>query len=98
MVDRLIGVGSELAAWEAEALFEVDGGAEGEDACGDASEQAGGGAAAVAFEVQRWIEGVLWVEELSSTTCTSRCAGTEPSIRLRKRRNSSARWRGVICS
>src|SRR5205807_2419410 len=45
---------------------------------------------------QRWIEGVLCVEELSSTTWTSRCAGTVVSIRFRKRRNSSARWRGVV--
>src|SRR5205807_4221962 len=45
---------------------------------------------------QRWIDGVLWVEELSSTTCTSRCAGTEASSRFKKRRNSSARCRGVI--
>jgi hypothetical protein len=24
---------------------------------------------------QRWIDGVLWVGELLSTACTSRCAG-----------------------
>jgi hypothetical protein len=58
MVDRLIGVGGEFAAWEAEALVEVDGGAEGEDACGDAGEQSGGGAAAVAFEVELVFEAV----------------------------------------
>ncbi len=33
-------------------------------------------------EEQRWIEGVLSVEELSSTRWTSRCAGTEASIRV----------------
>jgi hypothetical protein len=38
MVDRF-GVGGEFAAWESEALVEVDAGAEGEDACGDAGEQ-----------------------------------------------------------
>jgi hypothetical protein len=40
---------------------------------------------------QRWIDGVLWVDELSSTTCTSRSSGTGASIRLRKRRNPAAR-------
>src|SRR6266446_5767463 len=58
MVDRLIGVCGEFAAWEAEALVEVDGGAEGEDACGDSGEQTGGGAAAVAFEVELIFEAV----------------------------------------
>src|SRR2546430_583376 len=58
MVDRLIGVGGEFAAWEAEALVEVDAGAEGEDACGDAGEEAGGGAAAVVFEVELVFEAV----------------------------------------
>src|SRR5437868_3748279 len=58
MVDRLIGVGGKFAAWEAEALVEVDRGAEGEDPCGDAREQAGGGAAAVAFEQELVFEAV----------------------------------------
>ena len=52
MVDRLIGVCGEFACGESESLVEVDAGAECEDACGDAGEQAGGGAAAVAFEVE----------------------------------------------
>lgn len=58
MVDRLIGVGGEFAAWEAEALVEVDAGAEGEDSGGDAGEQSGGGAAAVAFEQELVFEAV----------------------------------------
>ena len=58
MVDRLIGVGGEFAAWDAEPLVEVDCGAEGEDACGDAGEQSGWGAAAVAFEVELVFEAV----------------------------------------
>ena len=58
MVDRLIGVGGEFAAGQAESLVEVDCGAEGEDACGDAGEQTGGGAAAVAFEQQLVFEAV----------------------------------------
>src|SRR5438093_379809 len=58
MVDRLIGVGGEFAAWEAESLVEVDCGAEGEDSRGDACEQAGGGAAAVAFEQELFFEAV----------------------------------------
>src|SRR3954449_10902833 len=45
---------------------------------------------------QRWIAGVLWVEELSSTTWTASGSGTDLSTRFRKRRNSSARWRGVM--
>ena len=44
---------------------------------------------------ERWIDGVLWVEELSSTMDTSRWAATETSIRFRKRRSASARCRGV---
>ena len=51
MVDRLIGVWRQCAAGESESLVEVDAGAEGEDACGDAGEQSGGGACAVLFEV-----------------------------------------------
>ena len=39
MIDRLVAVGGQRAADEAESLVEVDGGAEGEDACGDAGEQ-----------------------------------------------------------
>src|SRR2546430_17349132 len=58
MVDRLIGVGGEFAAWEAESLVEVDCGAEGEDARCDAGEQAGGGAAAVALEQELVFEAV----------------------------------------
>src|SRR6266516_5573627 len=58
MVDRLIGVGGEFAAWEAESLVEVACGAEGEDARCDAGEQAGGGAAAVAFEQELVFEAV----------------------------------------
>src|SRR4051812_50189487 len=58
MVDRLIGVAGELAAWQAEALVEVDRGAEGEDACGDASEQSCWGAAAVVFEQELVFEAV----------------------------------------
>ena len=42
MVDRLIGVWRQCAAGESESLVEVDAGAEGEDACGDAGEQSGG--------------------------------------------------------
>lgn len=45
---------------------------------------------------QRWIEGVLWVEELSSTTWTSRPSGTERSTKLRNLRSSSARCLGVM--
>lgn len=58
MVDRLIGVCGEFAAGAAEALVEVDGGAEGEESCGEAGEQAGGGAAAVAFEQELVFEAV----------------------------------------
>lgn len=47
MVDRLIGVGGQLAAGVSEPLVEVDAGAEGEDAGGDAGDQTGGGASAV---------------------------------------------------
>src|SRR5216683_3549649 len=58
MVDRLIGVGGEFAAGQAESLVEVDAGAERKDAGGDAREQAGGGAAAVAFQVELVFEAV----------------------------------------
>jgi len=58
MIDRLIGVGGEFAAWQPEALVEVDRGAEGEDARGDAGEQPVGGAAAVAFEQKLVFEAV----------------------------------------
>jgi hypothetical protein len=39
--------------------------------------------------------GVLCVAALSMMTCTSRSAGTLPSIRFRKRRNSVDLWRSV---
>ena len=58
MVDRLIGVGGEFSVVESESLVEVDSGAEGEDACGDAGEQAGWGASAVVFEQELVFEGV----------------------------------------
>ena len=58
MVDRLIGVGGEFAAVDAEVLVEVDAGAEGEDAGGDSCEQSGGGAAAVVFEQELVFEAV----------------------------------------
>src|SRR5450432_285401 len=58
MVDRLIGVGDEFAAVESELLVEVDAGAEGEDARGDAGEQPGRGASAVVFEQELVFEGV----------------------------------------
>jgi hypothetical protein len=37
-----------------------------------------------------------WVDRLSSTTWTSRCSGTERSIRFKNRRTFSARWRAVM--
>jgi hypothetical protein len=43
---------------------------------------------------QRRIAGVLWMEELSTTTCTFRSAGTSASMSFRKRRNSTARLSG----
>src|SRR6266540_2914142 len=58
MVDRLIDVWRQRAAGESESLVEVDAGAEGEDACGDAGEQPGRGAGAVAFEQELVFEAV----------------------------------------
>ena len=58
MVDLLIGVGDEFAAVVSELLVEVDAGAEGEDAGADPGEQAGGGAAAVSFELELVFEAV----------------------------------------
>src|ERR1039458_6146401 len=43
----------------------------------------------------RWMDGVLWVELLSSTTWTVRPAGTVRSMRFRNFWNSTARWRAV---
>ena len=40
--------------------------------------------------------GVLWVETLSSTTCTSRCSGTSLSMRFKNLRNSAGWCRAVI--
>ena len=45
---------------------------------------------------QRLMAGVLWVETLSDTMCTSRCSGTWVSMRFKNLRNSSARWRAVM--
>jgi len=42
---------------------------------------------------QRFTAGVLWVETLSTTRCTSVSAGTLASMVLRELRNSWARWR-----
>jgi hypothetical protein len=39
---------------------------------------------------------VLWVEELSTITCTSNSAGSAWSMRARNRLNPTARCRGVI--
>src|SRR6266567_475452 len=58
MIDRLMGVGGQRASVETEPLVEVDAGAEGEDAGGDAGEQAGWCPAAVAFELELVFEGV----------------------------------------
>ncbi len=43
---------------------------------------------------QRAVAGVLWVETLSRTTCTSRCSGTSLSMRFKNLRNSSERCLG----
>ena len=58
MVDRLIGVCRQRAVGESESLVEVDAGAEGEDARGDACEEAGRGAGAVLFEQELVFERV----------------------------------------
>jgi len=42
---------------------------------------------------QRFTAGVLWVEALSKTRCTSRSAGTLASMVFRNAMNSRARWR-----
>src|SRR5216684_7025972 len=52
MSDRLMAVGAERACGFAELPVEVDGGVEGEDAGGDACDQAGGCAGEVLFEPQ----------------------------------------------
>ena len=45
---------------------------------------------------QRWIEGVLWVEELSSTTCTSRCPGTAWSMSVQEAAELLGAMAGVM--
>jgi len=50
MLDRLMGVGGECSCWLAGLPVEVDGGAEGEDAGGDAADETGGGFGEVVFE------------------------------------------------
>jgi hypothetical protein len=50
MIDRLVPVAGEGSGWLAGAPVEVDGGAEREDASGDAADKPGGGASEVVFE------------------------------------------------
>src|SRR5438067_9198507 len=56
MLDRLVRVGAECAGWLAELPVEMDGGGEGEDACGDPADQAGWAAREVLFESQLVLE------------------------------------------
>src|SRR5580765_4435359 len=58
MLDRLMPVGGEGAAWLAELPVEVDGGGEGEDASGDAANEAGRGLREVVFEPELVFERV----------------------------------------
>src|SRR5438067_559505 len=58
MLDRLMPVGGEGAAWLAELPVEVDGGVEGEDAGGDSAEEAGRCLCEVVFEPELVFERV----------------------------------------
>src|SRR6266540_3273797 len=58
MLDRLMPVSGEGAAWLAELPVEVDGGVEGEDAGGDAANEAGWSLREVVFEPQLVLERV----------------------------------------
>src|SRR5713101_5449913 len=58
MLDRLMPVAGEGAAWLAELPVEVDGGVEGEDAGGDAADETGRGFGEVVFESELVFERV----------------------------------------
>ena len=64
MVDRLIPVRRECAAGQAELPVEVDGGGEGEDACGDAGEMSPSGVLARWCSSWSWSFSVLTIDSI----------------------------------